>query len=75
VDVILQSEGPQVDELAADIAIALNAKPDARRFFESLATFYRNGFIDWIEAAKRSETRARRIADTVQALAEGRRVP
>jgi hypothetical protein len=75
VDVVLRPEGPQVDDLAADIATALNAKPEERRFFESLATFYRNGFIDWIEAAKRSETRARRIADTVQALAEGRREP
>ena len=75
VDVVLRPEGPQVDELAADIATALNAKPAARGFFESLATFYRNGFIDWIEAAKRPETRARRIADTVQALEEGRREP
>ena len=75
VEVILLPEGPQVDELPADIATALNAKPDARRFFESLATFYRNGFIDSIEAAKRPDTRARRIADTVRALSAGRREP
>ena len=74
VDVILQPEGPQVDELAADIAIALNAKPDARRSSPSRRS-YRNGFIDWIEAAKRPDTRARRIADTVHARAEGRREP
>ena len=75
VDVILRPEGPQVDELAPDIATALHAESDARRSFESLATFYRNGFIDWIEAAKRSETRSRRIADTVEALKEGRGEP
>ena len=75
VDVVLRPEGPQVDELSADISSALRTEPDARRFFDNLATFYRNGFIDRIEAAKRPETRARRIADTVQALREGRREP
>ena len=64
-----------MDELASDIADALSAEPDARRFFESLATFYRKGFIDWIEAAKRPETRARRITATVHALRAGRREP
>ena len=61
--------------MAPDIAAALTAAPDARRQFESLATFYRNGFVDWIESAKRPETRAKRIADTVAALRAGRREP
>jgi hypothetical protein len=75
VDVVLQPEGPQLVELADDIATAISADTAARRFFESLATFYRKGFIDWIDAAKRPDTRARRIADTVRALQEGRREP
>jgi hypothetical protein len=75
VDVVLWPEGPQVDELAPDITNALSAAPDARRYFESLATFYRKGFIDWIEVAKRPETRDRRIAFTVRALREGEREP
>ena len=73
VDVALRPEGPQLDSMAPDIAAALTAAPDARRHFESLATFYRNGFVDWIESAKRPETRAKRIADTVAALRAGRR--
>jgi hypothetical protein len=73
VPVSLGPEGPQVDSLAADIATALDAEPAARRFFESLATFYRKGFVRWIEDAKRPETRAKRIADTVAALAAGKR--
>jgi hypothetical protein len=73
VAVSLGPEGPQVSAMADDIAAALEAHPDARRFFESLATFYRKNFIRWIEDAKRPETRARRIADTVAALRAGKR--
>jgi uncharacterized protein YdeI (YjbR/CyaY-like superfamily) len=59
--------------MAPDLAAALTAAPDARRFFESLATFYRKGFVDWIESAKRPDTRATRIEATVDALRAGRR--
>jgi hypothetical protein len=72
VSVMLEPEGPQVDSMASDIAAALRAQPDARRFFESLATFYRNGYVRWIEEAKRPETRARRIDEAVAALKAGR---
>lgn len=68
VSVELEPEGPQLYSMAPDIATALTAEPAARRFFESLATFYRNGYIDWIEQAKRPETRAKRIEGTVAAL-------
>jgi hypothetical protein len=73
VAVALGPEGPQLAAMADDIAAALAADSDARRFFESLATFYRKNFIRWIEDAKRPETRARRIADTVAALRAGKR--
>ena len=73
VAVVLEPEGPQFNSLAADFAQALVHQPEARRFFESLATFYRNGYVAWIESAKRPETRARRIADVVTALQAGRR--
>lgn len=72
-DVELVPEGPQVDELAPDLRAALAAEPQARRFFEALATFYRTGFVRWVESAKRPETRANRIAATVEALRAGRK--
>ena len=71
--VVLAPEGPQLGAMAADIAAALDAEPTARRFFESLPTFYRKNFIRWIEGAKRPETRAKRIAETVATLKSGRR--
>jgi hypothetical protein len=71
--VVLAPEGPQLGAMAEDIAAALDAEPDARRFFESLATFYRKNFIRWIEDAKRPETRAKRIAEAVATLKSGKR--
>ena len=68
VAVSLVPEGPQLGTLAPDLRAALAADPKVRRFFESLATFYRNDYVDWVEAAKRPETRVKRIAESVEAL-------
>ena len=73
VDVVLFPEGPQSEGLSPDVASALDAEPDAKAFFEGLATFYRNTYIKWIESAKRPETRAARIAEMVQLLKEGKK--
>jgi Bacteriocin-protection, YdeI or OmpD-Associated/Domain of unknown function (DUF1905) len=73
VQVALVPEGPQLATLDPELAKALEAEPAARQFFESLATFYRKGFVQWIEQAKRPETRARRIAETVEALKAGKK--
>ena len=69
----LEPEGPQVDTIGTDLADALRSEPAARRTFENLATFYRNGYVDWVESAKRPETRTRRIEESVAALKAGRR--
>lgn len=71
--VLLGPEGPQVGAMADDIADALDAEPAARRFFESLPTFYRKNFMRWIEGAKRPETRTKRIAETIATLRSGKR--
>jgi Bacteriocin-protection, YdeI or OmpD-Associated/Domain of unknown function (DUF1905) len=73
VSVSLGPEGPQVGSLAPDVVAAFEAEPEARHFFESLATFYRKNFVRWIEEAKRPETRAKRVAETVAALKAGKR--
>jgi bacteriocin resistance YdeI/OmpD-like protein/uncharacterized protein DUF1905 len=75
VTVVLAPEGPQLDTLPAELAAALSTDPTARRFFESLPTFYRNGFVRPIAQAKRAETRARRAAEALKALSAGRRTP
>ena len=66
-------EGHQVDTVAPDIGDALRAEPEARAFFESVAPFYRNNYIRWIESAKRPETRSARIAEMVKSLKAGQK--
>jgi hypothetical protein len=75
VDVELRPEPPHMASIADDVRVAITADPVADRRFGSLATFYRKGFIDWIESAKRPETRVQRIEQTVAALHAGRRQP
>jgi Bacteriocin-protection, YdeI or OmpD-Associated/Domain of unknown function (DUF1905) len=79
VPVVLWPEGPQRDELAPDIAAALGARPEALEFFEALATFYRKGYLTWVNATtRRPEVRQARIAEMVELLAAGhkqRRAP
>jgi hypothetical protein len=73
VQVVLQPEGPQFETLAEDFAKAFGADAKVRRFFDSLPTHYRKNYVRWVEEAKRPETRARRIAETVEALRAGKR--
>ena len=68
--VTLQPEGPPI---ADDFAAALAAEPEAQRFFYSVATFYRKNYVRWIETAKRAETRAGRIQETIALLKAHRR--
>lgn len=72
VQVEIEPEGPQRDDLAPDVAAALDADPVAADFFDSLAQFYRRGYLRWIDATKRSpELRAERIAAMVEFLRAG----
>src|SRR5207247_7541929 len=73
ITVVLSSEGPQQESLAEDIASELASEPVALAFFNSLATFYRNTYIKWIESAKRPETRAARIGEMVSLLKAGKK--
>ena len=73
VEVVVSPEGPQSESLSPDVAEALEAESQAKAFFESLATFYRNTYIKWIESAKRPETRAARIKEMIELLEAGKK--
>ncbi|HEY2013162.1 MAG TPA: YdeI/OmpD-associated family protein [Bryobacteraceae bacterium] len=74
VTVEIGAEGPQREALAADIAEALAAEPEAARFFDGLASFYRKGYLRWIDATKkRPDIRAERIVELVGLLKAGRK--
>ena len=60
-------EGPQTEELVEDIVAALAGRPKAKEKFTGLATFYRKGWLRWIDATKRlPEVRAARIAEMIE---------
>jgi len=72
IEVVITPEGPQRGDLAPDIAAALDADPAAGEFFDTLAQFYRNGYLRWIDGTKRRpDVRAERIAEMVHLLHEG----
>jgi Bacteriocin-protection, YdeI or OmpD-Associated/Domain of unknown function (DUF1905) len=72
VPVELSPEGPQRGDLAEDVAAALEATPAAGAFFDTLAQFYRKGYLRYIDATKRRpDLRAARIAEVTGLLAKG----
>jgi hypothetical protein len=72
VEVVVAPEGPQRGDLPADVAAALEADPAAGEFFDSLAQFYRKGYLRWIDATKRRpDMRAQRIAEVIALLSKG----
>ena len=71
-DVVLEPEGPQRDDLAADVAAALADDQRAGEFFDSLAQFYRRAYLRYIDATKRRpDERAARITEVVGLLGAG----
>ena len=72
VEVVISPEGPQRSDLAPDLSAALEANPVAGAFFDSLAQFYRNGYLRWIDGTKRRpDVRAERIDETIRLLSDG----
>jgi hypothetical protein len=55
-------------EIPADLQECFDFEPEALEFFNTLAKSHRDYFIKWIDSAKTSETRAKRIVNTVNAM-------
>jgi hypothetical protein len=55
-----------------DLAAALAADPEAAKAFAAMSFTHRREYADWVEEAKRPETRVRRIAATVTRVLEGK---
>ena len=74
VDVIVEEDrDPRVVEIPPDFAVALEAEPEARAFFQTLAYTHQREYVKAIEDAKRAETRRSRIEKTMTMLREGKR--
>lgn len=55
-----------------DLAAALKKNRKAQATFDGFAPSHRREYIEWITEAKKAETRARRLATTIEWLAEGK---
>ena len=65
---------PVIPQLPGYIGEALKANSKAWKFFSELAPSYRRHFVVWIHTAKRPETRARRIRESISLLASGKKL-
>ena len=73
VEVTLELDtAPRELEVPADFAAALDAEPEARRFFDGLSYSNRQWHVLQVEGAKTDETRQRRIAKSLALLRDGR---
>ncbi|MDQ3867775.1 MAG: YdeI/OmpD-associated family protein, partial [Actinomycetota bacterium] len=62
----------RVVDVPGDLEASLARDRAARAAFERLSYSHRKEYVQWIEEAKREETRRRRIERTLELLREGR---
>jgi hypothetical protein len=74
VDVDLEPDtAPREVEVPADLTEALARDDAARATFDGLSYTHRKEWVRWVEEAKKADTRATRLAKTVEALQAGQR--
>jgi uncharacterized protein YdeI (YjbR/CyaY-like superfamily) len=74
VEVTVEADtAPREIAVPDDLTAAFTEAPEARAFFDSLAYTHRREYVRWIEEARREETRARRVAQAVAMLCEGKK--
>ncbi|QQP98808.1 YdeI/OmpD-associated family protein [Lysobacter enzymogenes] len=56
----------------ADLAAALAAEPAARATFDAFPPSQQREYVEWVETAKREETRRARVAQAVEWMAQGK---
>jgi hypothetical protein len=64
---------PRDAVVPADFGAALDADPEARRFFDGLSFSNKQSYLRWVTGAKTDETRERRVSQGVELLRGGRK--
>ncbi len=67
--------GGVVHELPDDLGEALRSRPEALATWEDITPLARNEWICWVESARKSETRTKRINWGCENLEDGKRRP
>ena len=73
VSVTMEPDEAQVEALPEDFEKAMNHEPAVQQFFGSLTVFQRNTYLEWIDSAKKAETRATRVQESIQLLKNGQK--
>jgi hypothetical protein len=74
VDVAIEPDtAPREVEVPADLTEALAKDDAARATFDGLSYTHRKEWVRWVDEAKKADTRATRLAKTVEALHAGQR--
>jgi bifunctional DNA-binding transcriptional regulator/antitoxin component of YhaV-PrlF toxin-antitoxin module len=71
VAVVVESDpGPRLIEAPPDLAKALGKNKTAKAVWDEFAYSHKKAYVDWIVAAKKAETRVRRIENAVLLIAD-----
>jgi antitoxin component of MazEF toxin-antitoxin module len=70
--VLTVADGPRAVTVPDDLAAALNAEPEAARFFSGLPNSLQRYHVDNVNGTKSEETRLRRIDKAVSLFREGK---
>jgi Bacteriocin-protection, YdeI or OmpD-Associated/Domain of unknown function (DUF1905) len=63
-----RDDSPRQLDVPEDLIAALSADPAAATAFDRLPFTHRREYVEWITSAKRPDTRARRVAQTLERL-------
>jgi hypothetical protein len=63
---------PRVVEIPPELADAFEKEKDAAEYFNSLSYSHQREYVGFITEAKKEETRARRVAQTIELLKKGK---
>lgn len=66
-------DGVEALEVPDDLATALAVQPNARANWDAFPRSVKRGVLEWIQNAKRPETRAKRVGETARLAAENKR--
>jgi hypothetical protein len=64
---------PRVVEVPKDLASEFKKDKEAKAFFDKLSYTHRREYVNWINEAKKEETRQNRIVKTIEMLKQGKR--
>ena len=64
---------PRLIEIPAELKKAFRGEKGAKAFFDKLSYTHQKEYVNWINEAKKEETRQNRIVKTVEMLKKGKR--